>query len=186
VLIGDFADLKVGDSFCNGYEIKLFGDPRDLVDGRFRSTLRDEHTVLIEMPAVSAAFLQDADEFAQGAKRARSFCKRSQDSDNVLRNNLHDNPDLNKKYLAIRFPEDVFLTADKFYDETSGNRTLLDNIGYLTDKQYTLKGRKCYYTMMVNIWRVGIVEEWQRNIVKRKLTSDINDRLFGEGTTDMD
>jgi hypothetical protein len=185
VMVSLFADLKYDDSLCNGYEIKLLGDPRDAYAGRFKASYFNEQSILIEMPAVSADFLYDADNYADGAHNAEVYCERSQDNDNVLRNNLQDNADLNRKFLLLQFPQGVYLSSDKFCVRTSG-LPVLDNTGYLVEEKFVIESRTYYTTKMVNRWRIGILEESQRNIIKRKTPGGVSFKVFSakpQGTT---
>jgi hypothetical protein len=145
------------------------------VADRYKATVFDEHTVHIEMPALSHFYLHGFRFFRAASVDARNFCEPIEDEHDVLRNAVVDDPQRN---MLLRFPRDDCLQADGFNDESSSNRYVLENIGYLVKEPYNIGSLPVGFIGFVNRWKVAIVDDSLRTVVKSQPTESLKHKLF--------
>jgi hypothetical protein len=182
VIVTTFPVLKKKGVLYRGYEIILVGDARDFVADRYKATVFDDHTVHIEMPALLHFYLHGSSFFRSLSVEADNFCEPSEDKHDVLHNSIVDI--LNKNNLLLRFPNTDCLQADGFNDESSSNRYVLENIGYLVKEPYNIGSSPVGFIGFVIRWKVGIVDDSLRTVYKSQPVESLKSKLFkGIATT---
>jgi hypothetical protein len=166
VKVFGITDVDHGGILHNGFLVSVDGDMRDVISDCYKARLVGPNEMLIELPSMSHSFYYDVASHNEVLKSFGGLCPRMEVAQGVVRNKLLDIKTLQKKYLLLRFPEDVVL-SNQHYSPKSENGEIACNIIPLA---ITFRVQQDAPDMMVSTttvqWKVSIEEAEQRRVTR--------------------
>ena len=145
----------------NGYEVVIYADLEDVIAGKYKAVLSNDHEILVDMPSISRSFLDDSEELVKQQKAAKVHCQRTQEAHDVARNGILKDVKRQTKCRLLRFPEDLDPLSNIIYSPQSTDGEI-EISPFPLKRSFDIKGKAHTSTVVRVSWKVSTLE-----IVKR-------------------
>jgi hypothetical protein len=166
-------DVKKDGVLYNGYEVVFYADVQDVIDKKYKAVLTSDYEILVHMPSISRAFLDNSDELEKQQKAAKVHCPRTQEAHDVARNGILKDVQRQTKYRLLRFPHDLGSLSNLVFSPDSTD-------GDITVEPFPLKSKYkgAPSTVARLSWKVSTVENEKRVVKSSGNRNEAADQLL--------
>jgi len=165
VIITQFVDVEHQGRLRDGFEILLQADSRDYGDDLYKAQQVSSNEILVEMPSMPAAYLENFEEnfFTAQKDNQDAYCVELEKQHRVTVNTIKETKERQIKCLILRFPCNMI-----FDHPREGNKSLEVTVFH---KEYTIFGQMVQNLPAFVYWRFYLYEAKERVARNVKLRS---------------
>jgi hypothetical protein len=148
----------------NGYEVVIYADLEDVIAGKYKAVLSNDHEIIVDMPSISRSFLDNSDELVKQQKAANLHCQRTQEAHDVARNGILKDVKRQTKRRLLRFSEDLDPLSNIVYSPQSTDGEI-DISPFPLKRSFKIKEKEFNSTIVRVSWKVSTLEI-EKRVVK--------------------
>jgi len=145
----------------NGYEVVIYADLEDVIAGKCKAVLSNDHEILVDMPSISRSFLDDSEELVKQQKAAKVHCQRTQEAHDVARNGILKDVKRQTKCRLLRFSQDLGPLSNAVCSPQSTDGEIKVE-PFPLKHDFTVKTNALTSTIVRVSWKVSVVEVEKR------------------------